>query len=270
MWRACVTLLTCTALASGLVPGSCGAGFAGRSRLLPHRVTTSPRLVALEPIDERERLRAENERLRMRVQDLESTLERTEGLCEVLDDGGGWASGVPTRAAWLLGLLVCQSFSSFILADHESLLQSHPTIIYFMTMLVGAGGNAGNQAAVRIIRGLATGEVSPGSPGTTRIVTEEFARAFALGAILVAAGFVRVVAFHGSLVDAAAISASLFLIVVIAVCLGTLLPLLLSSLRVDAAHASTTIQVLMDVLGVLITCTVAPLVFDAMIPMLGL
>ena len=46
-----------------------------------------------------------------------------------------------------------------MLADNESLIMAHPVVIYFMTMLVGAGGNAGNQAAVRIIRGLATGEV---------------------------------------------------------------------------------------------------------------
>ena len=45
------------------------------------------------------------------------------------------------------------------------------------------------------------------------------------------------------------------------VVLGTLLPLVLSVLRVDAAHASTTIQVIMDVLGVLITCTVATAIF---------
>lgn len=27
-------------------------------------------------------------------------------------------------------------------------------IVYFLTMLVGAGGNAGNQASVRVIRGI--------------------------------------------------------------------------------------------------------------------
>ena len=99
----------------------------------------------------------ENERLKTRVAELELLAENTEGLCEVLDDGGGWTSSLRTRASWLLGLLVCQSASSFVLADNEQLLVNHPTVIFFMTMLVGAGGNAGNQAAVRIIRGLATG-----------------------------------------------------------------------------------------------------------------
>lgn len=53
------------------------------------------------------------------------------------------------RAYWLVGLLVMQSFSGIILSANEALIADHPVIIYFLTMLVGAGGNAGNQASVR-------------------------------------------------------------------------------------------------------------------------
>lgn len=59
-----------------------------------------------------------------------------------------WQS-VSDRAGWLVGLLVLQSMSSFILARNEALLQQHLVIVRFLTMLVGAGGNAGNQASVR-------------------------------------------------------------------------------------------------------------------------
>ena len=135
---------------------------------------------------------AENAALRERNAELESALSRTEGLCEVLDDGGGWTSSLRTRATWLLGLLVCQSCSSFVLADNEALLVAHPTVIYFMTMLVGAGGNAGNQAAVRIIRGLATGEVDPApTERTAALVSDELRRALALAFILVVAVIAR-------------------------------------------------------------------------------
>ena len=48
-----------------------------------------------------------------------------------------------------------------------------------------------------------------------------------------------------------------------------LLPLILQSFKVDAANASTLIQVIMDVMGVLITCTVAPLVFAYVAPILA-
>ena len=50
------------------------------------------------------------------------------------------------RAGWLVGLLVFQSLSSFILAQNELLLQQHAVIVQFLTMLVGAGGNAGTSA----------------------------------------------------------------------------------------------------------------------------
>jgi len=264
-------------------------GYRGILRALPLRLDRHPSLCAPPPpegnsalfaavagstpdtsVDLLREVAAENDALRARVRELEALQANTEGLCEVLDDGGGWTSSLRTRASWLLGLLVCQSCSSFILADNEALLVAHPTVIYFMTMLVGAGGNAGNQASVRIIRGLATGEVSPDASSRTRaIVGDEFLRAAALATLLVVAGFVRVIAFDASVADAAAISASLFLIVSTSVVLGTLLPLLLQRFRIDAAHASTTIQVIMDVLGVLITCTVAPLIFSNVGPLVG-
>jgi hypothetical protein len=53
------------------------------------------------------------------------------------------------RCGWLVGLLVLQSCSSFILSNNQELLQAHIVIVQFLTMLVGAGGNCGNQASVR-------------------------------------------------------------------------------------------------------------------------
>ena len=60
-----------------------------------------------------------------------------------------FAAAVQDRAGWLVGLLCLQSMSSFIISRNEKLLQEHIIIVQFLTMLVGAGGNAGNQASVR-------------------------------------------------------------------------------------------------------------------------
>eukprot|EP00958_Prasinococcus_capsulatus_P027355 scaffold5447_cov430-Prasinococcus_capsulatus_cf.AAC.3 len=60
-----------------------------------------------------------------------------------------------------------------------------------------------------------------------------------------------------------AISASLFCIVFISVILGTVLPFGLNKLGVDPANAGTTIQVLMDIMGVTITCLICTLVLDS-------
>ena len=82
--------------------------------------------------------------------------EQEECDVDVEDDGGcpiepdiSFKAALKDRAYWLVGLLTLQSMSGLILARNELLLQTHPVIIYFLTMLVGAGGNAGNQAAVR-------------------------------------------------------------------------------------------------------------------------
>ena len=62
---------------------------------------------------------------------------------------GSFFAQIKDRGGWLVGLLILQSMSSFILEYNEKLLQKHIIIVNFLTMLVGAGGNAGNQASVR-------------------------------------------------------------------------------------------------------------------------
>jgi hypothetical protein len=52
---------------------------------------------------------------------------------------------VKDRGIWLIGLLLLQSLSSFIIRRNEALLRQHIIIVQFLTMLVGAGGNGGNQ-----------------------------------------------------------------------------------------------------------------------------
>merc|ERR1711937_1049462 len=99
-----------------------------------------------------------------------------------------WQS-LTDRAGWLIGLLVFQSLSSFILARNESLLQQHTVIVQFLTMLVGAGGNAGNQASVGVVRGIAVGAVSRSN--AKRVLTREFMMGVALSVILGLAGFFR-------------------------------------------------------------------------------
>lgn len=56
-----------------------------------------------------------------------------------------------------MGLLILQSSSSFVLSGYSDLLERHLVVTLFLTMLVGAGGNAGNQSAIKVIRGLVRG-----------------------------------------------------------------------------------------------------------------
>jgi len=165
------------------------------------------------------------------------------------------------RAGWLIGLLVFQSLSSFILAKNQVLLQHHPVIVQFLTMLVGAGGNAGNQASVGVVRGIAVGTIHRSN--ARKYLTREFAMGVALSLILGLAGFVRAKVFAVPWMETFAITSSLFMIVIISVVVGATLPLAMQAVGIDPAHSSTTIQVIMDISGVVITVHVSAFMLDS-------
>mmetsp|Transcript_43734 Transcript_43734/g.136796 ORF Transcript_43734/g.136796 Transcript_43734/m.136796 type:complete len:318 (-) Transcript_43734:174-1127(-) len=172
------------------------------------------------------------------------------------------------RAGWLVLLLMCQSTSSVILEHFEVLIKSHPVVIYFLTMLVGAGGNAGGQSTVLVVRRLALAAVggrgghAAGDAGLSmrRIVGSELSVGAQLSVVLCCASFVRCVAFQVRGVECLAICLSMLVIVFTSTLVGAALPLLLRRLNVDPAHAGATIQVVMDISGVTLTCVVSCLV----------
>ena len=68
------------------------------------------------------------------------------------------------------------------------------TVVFFLTMLIGAGGNAGNQASVRVVRGLALGTLNEKTQG--QFLMRELKMATALSGILSVAGFLRAAIFR--------------------------------------------------------------------------
>lgn len=159
------------------------------------------------------------------------------------------------RSKWLIGLLLFQSVSSFIMKRYDQMLSDHVIISLFLTMLIGTGGNAGNQSATLVIRGLATGEI--GRSKRFALLLREFGMSILIASMLSAVSFARVWTMHSNLPAALAISASLFFIVMTSMMLGTLIPLTLNRLGVDPAHsAAPFLSTLMDIIGILIYCSI--------------
>lgn len=167
-----------------------------------------------------------------------------------------------SRGRWLVALLVLQSSSSFILDSYQELIKQHLVVTLFLTMLVGAGGNAGNQSAIKVIRGLATGTIKPTASSMRKVLQQQAAVALLLGTGLSVAGWLRVYLTNGDMLNSTAIAMALFLIVCTSVLFGAALPFGLARFGVDPANAGTSIQVLMDCLGVLITCVCCHYVLD--------
>jgi magnesium transporter len=157
------------------------------------------------------------------------------------------------RLPWLIGLLLLQSFSSLILASYGSLINQYAIITFFLTMLIGTGGNAGNQSATLVIRGLTTKEIT--RQNGLKLLMREFSMSLVMAGILATVSFIRVWFTAHALLYAIVISLSLFLIVVTSILMGTFIPILLERLGIDPAHSATPfLATLMDILGVLIYC----------------
>ena len=168
----------------------------------------------------------------------------------------GLLHAVWQRTAVLVSLLLLQSLSQFILEVHEKLLQRHVIISLFLTMLVGAGGNAGNQSAIRGISGLASQEFRP--KDFLSVLKQELFVGVINSAILAGITFARVYYFYGKrdlIYSTLAVTVSLFFIVISSVVLGTSLPFLMGCLGYSREHAAPMIQVVMDITGVFITCS---------------
>lgn len=113
---------------------------------------------------------------------------------------------------------------------------------------------------IKVIRGLALGTLNDQTQ--SQFLFREFKMAAVLCILLSMAGFLRAIVFATPIPETVAVTSALALIVFSSICLGAVLPLLLQKLNIDPAHSSTTIQVLMDVLGVLLTVLVSTVILD--------
>ena len=200
---------------------------------------------------------------RVRTKHRDAFAEYTRAACAGAHAGSadadmGVVDTVRVRLPLLLGLMVFQSLSSFILSGYAHFIKQHVIVTLYLTMLVGAGGNAGNQAAVNMIRRLALKQ----DANCWKQTVMEFKVGWLLGTLLCGAGFARVYFIQGGVSDAIAISLSLFIITTFSVVIGTVLPLAIDRMGYDSAHAGPSIQVIMDILGVFTTCQVCQWMLD--------
>lgn len=150
------------------------------------------------------------------------------------------------RCSWLVAMLLVQSVSSLIMESFRGLIASHMELAFFLTMLVGLGGNAGGQSVVLTVRQLARGKKAK--------VADQAWIGAQLAMILAPLAGLRAWLQPTPWRSSVAIGASAAVICVVATSLGAALPMLLRFLSIDPAHAAVMVQVLMDITGIMVVC----------------
>lgn len=161
------------------------------------------------------------------------------------------------RSSILIILLLLGSISSTILDVYASTLGT--LLFLFVPMITGTGGNTSSQTSALAIQGLAAGEIR--NSNMLRFLWREVRVGIGIGGLLSLAAFLRVYFTTGSYFEGFAISLALGFIVMLSVVLGSLVPLVLKRLNIDPAYsAGPFLATAMDILGVLIYCTICRLI----------
>lgn len=160
-----------------------------------------------------------------------------------------------SRVVWLLVLLVAATLTVNVLQYFEDALEQVTALALFVPLLVGAGGNAGAQAATAAVRALAVGEVRPAD--VLRVAWRECRVGLCLGVVLAVLGFV----IASLLVDpsvALVLAVSLVIVCAWAATVGATMPLLARRAGIDPAVVSAPmVTTLVDATGLLIYFLVA-------------
>ena len=91
-----------------------------------------------------------------------------------------------------------------------------------------------------------------------RLLRQEFQAGVLLSILLGVVGFARaMLSSQTSYMETFVITMALIVIVFVSIAVGSSLPFMFHHFKLDPAHSSTTIQVFMDISGVLLLCFVA-------------
>jgi len=159
-----------------------------------------------------------------------------------------WKSRIP----WLIILMFLATFTGLIINHFEDALAAQTALIAFIPMLMGTGGNAGNQASVSIIRSLTLGELE--FSDFLRVIWKEFRVSLLTGIALAICSFAKLILLDGATAAVSlVVSLSLAVTVLAAKLVGAGLPMLAKKIGLDpAVMASPFITTIVDVLSMVI------------------
>jgi len=170
---------------------------------------------------------------------------------------------VKRRVGWLILLLVFDFLTGTVLKTFEHALSSVVALAFFIPMLLDTGGNAGAQASITIIRGLATGDVT--FKNVWKIIRLEVLASFLMAIVVGVVAFMRAFMLQPNLLVALVVGSTMSLITVLAIATGVFLPLASKKIGLDPAVLAGPITTsIVDIVGLIIYFKVAQLIIPAL------
>jgi magnesium transporter len=182
------------------------------------------------------------------VEDADHSLLAMAGLSDTEDTFSSIGRTAPRRAVWLGVNLLTAILASSAISLFEATLDKIVVLAILMPIVASMGGVAGSQTLTVVIRGMALGQVERGN--ISWLLSKEFAVG-ALNGLLYAAVIGGIVSVWFQDIRMAVIIGLAMAINLMAAALtGTILPVILRSLKIDPALAGSVIlTTITDIVG---------------------
>ena len=162
---------------------------------------------------------------------------------------------VRSRVVWLLVLALGAALTVQVLEVFEGTIEQVVALSLFVPLIIGTGGNTGNQAATTVTRALALGDVRPRD--VLRVTLLEIRTGLTLGLVLGGVGWAVAGLVYG--VDLGmVIGLTLLALCTIAATVGGVMPLLAQAVRADpAVFSNPFITTFVDATGLVVYFLIA-------------
>lgn len=227
--------------------------YAGQDQEEVARLVSKYNFLAIPVVDAQQRLRGI-----VTFDDVMDVIEE-EAAEDFYRMGGTWEkaeteennrlwNALRSRLPWLFITLIGGLISGRVVRGFSDTLNSVMSLAYFMPLIAGMGGNVGTQSSTIMVRGIATGDVTPGK--AVRHVLGEVQLGISVGLLL--GLLVGIVAFlwQGQPILGFIVGVAMLANMLTAATIGSLVPLVFRRLGIDPAVASAPfISTSIDIIG---------------------
>ncbi len=165
------------------------------------------------------------------------------------------------RGLWLTILFGAALLTALALWNYDQELHEVQWLVWFIPLIISAGGNSGSQSATLVITAMTSGEVK--IRDWPKVMRREVVVSLVLGAVLGLFGYIVACFIGPGVYEATVIPLTLMSVIVCGCLCGGALPIIFKRLGLDPAMMSNPfVAGIVDILGIVIYINIARLVLS--------
>ncbi len=220
-------------------------------------------LVAIPVVDEIGRLKGRitfDDVIDFVREEAEKDYQMISGITGDVEPGDRIWENLRARLPWLLIGLLGGILGAVVLGSHEQTLANVTELAFFIPLIAAMAGNVGVQSSSIVVQSIASGVKDLET--TSRKLFKEVAIALVTAAIFAILIFAYNAIRQGDMNLTYSVSLSLFIVILFASLVGTVIPLLLNRFKIDPALATGPfITTMNDIVGLMIYLLIGKMFF---------